>query len=127
VFTKVYLSNFTSELFVIDRVRKVPYQPVSYRIRDRQNEPIDGWFYVGLSETETFSNFRVRDLPRLEKSRLETDQIFGRDRDSRLFIIAKNGKKSNAIMFLQCLSLHLLLLLSSSSLSSFFSFTSGAN
>jgi hypothetical protein len=79
---------------------------------------------------------RDRDFFKFPSSRLaetgkvetrDRDQIFGRDRDSRLFIIAKNGKKSNAFMFLQCLSLHLLLLLSSSSLSSFFSFTSGAN
>jgi hypothetical protein len=46
VFAKGYLPNFTSELFVVDRVRQVPHQPVTYRIRDKQGEPIDGWFYA---------------------------------------------------------------------------------
>jgi len=45
VFEKGYLPNFTTELFVVDQVRLVPQQPPTYRLRDRQGEPIRGWFY----------------------------------------------------------------------------------
>lgn len=46
VFQKGYLPNFTSEIFIVDHVRRVPYQPVTYRIRDQQGEQIHGWFYA---------------------------------------------------------------------------------
>jgi len=45
VFKKGYLPNFTNEIFIIAKVRLVPHQPPTYRIRDRGGALIRGWFY----------------------------------------------------------------------------------
>jgi L-rhamnose mutarotase len=46
IFQKGYLPNFTSELFIVDRIRLVPSQPPTYKIRDMNGEIIQGWFYA---------------------------------------------------------------------------------
>lgn len=47
VFQKGYTPNFTNELFTIDTIRNnVPYQPTTFRLRDRDGNLIKGWFYV---------------------------------------------------------------------------------
>uniref|UniRef100_A0A914NJN1 Integrase n=1 Tax=Meloidogyne incognita TaxID=6306 RepID=A0A914NJN1_MELIC len=45
IFQKGYLPNFTNEIFIIDKVRLVPYQPPTYKIKDSNGEQIRGWFY----------------------------------------------------------------------------------
>lgn len=56
IFQKGFLPNFTSEIFFIERIRdNVPYQPISYRIRDGNGELIKGWFY-----SHDFSRFRQK-------------------------------------------------------------------
>ena len=46
IFQKGYLPRFTNEIFIIDKIRHtIPYQPVTYAIRDLDGEPIKGWFY----------------------------------------------------------------------------------
>jgi hypothetical protein len=70
VFAKGYLPNFTSEIFVVDRVRRVPYQPVTYRIRDREGEPIDGWFYASdlcLVKEDGADDEKVYDIEKVVK------------------------------------------------------------
>nr|CAD2206080.1 unnamed protein product [Meloidogyne enterolobii] len=45
IFQKGYLPNFTNEIFIIDKVRLVPCQPPTYKIKDSNGEQIRGWFY----------------------------------------------------------------------------------
>lgn len=45
-FQKGYLPNFTSEIFTVDKVRKLSTTPITYRIRDSAGELIKGWFYA---------------------------------------------------------------------------------
>lgn len=74
VFQKGYLPNFTSEIFIVDRVRhSAPYQPITYGLRDQQGEPIRGWFYandlcrVGTNEHDHDDDDDGDDLQRLYK------------------------------------------------------------
>lgn len=46
VFQKGYMPNFTGELFTVERVRCVPYQPPTYRIKNDAGEVVKGWFYA---------------------------------------------------------------------------------
>lgn len=55
IFQKGFTPNFTSEIFLIDQIRDdVPYQPITYRIRDQAGELIKGRFYAAdLSKVRT--------------------------------------------------------------------------
>lgn len=46
IFQKGYVPNFSSDVFVIDRVRLVHFQPPTYRIRDQNGKQMPGWFYA---------------------------------------------------------------------------------
>jgi transposase InsO family protein len=47
IFQKGFTPNFTGEIFIIDQIRDdIPYQPITYRIRDQNGEIIKGRFYA---------------------------------------------------------------------------------
>jgi len=43
-FTKGYMSRWTKEIFGIDEIRKT--NPITYKIKDLNGEPIIGSFYI---------------------------------------------------------------------------------
>jgi transposase InsO family protein len=45
VFEKGYLPRFTDEVFFVAERRADPGEPVVYRLRDEEGEPVKGWFY----------------------------------------------------------------------------------
>ena len=89
IFQKGFMPNFTSEIFVIDQVRDhVPYQPITYRIRDQNGELIKGWFYA-----HDFSRFR----PELETNSQEKGQpIYDIDK-----IIRKRKKEGREYLYVK--------------------------
>lgn len=81
VFQKGYMPNFTSEIFIIDRVRRTPYQPATYRIRDQNGEPIKGWFYNSdfclVLPADTHEKDAVYDIERvLRKQKKDGVEMF---------------------------------------------------
>jgi hypothetical protein len=78
IFQKGYTPNFTNEIFIIDQVRdKVPYQPITYRIRDREGEIIKGKFYSSdfsrIRKKETNTEMPLYDIEKILKNRKKDD------------------------------------------------------
>ncbi|CAK5097261.1 unnamed protein product [Meloidogyne enterolobii] len=74
VFKKGYLPNFTNEIFIVAKVRLVPHQPPTYRIRDREGALIRGWFYA---------NDLVLVRKRLKESKYIVEKVLDKRRHNR--------------------------------------------
>jgi hypothetical protein len=69
VFTKGYLANWSTEIFIIDKVNKT--LPPTYNLRDYTGRPITGCFYTEeISKTNFPNNYLVEKVLRKNRNRI---------------------------------------------------------
>ncbi|CAH3164794.1 unnamed protein product [Porites evermanni] len=70
VFDKVYTSNWTEEIFVIDRI--IPTRPVTYSIVDLMGEAIKGSFYEQELQKAKQQTFRIEHVLKRDNKKKKT-------------------------------------------------------